>query len=541
MTSLMMPIESTISSIMQFAEKVHASTEIVSVTADHPRHRYTYADAFKRVRKLANALKAFNLLPGDRIATLAWNDFRHLELYYAVGCSGFVCHTINPRLFKEQLEYIINHAEDKVMFTDPLFVPLLESLQAKLPGVNTFIVLTDESHMPETTLPNAQSYEAFIADQSDVFDWPRLSEKDPCSLCYTSGTTGNPKGVMYDHRSTILHAYASSLPDAFALKRGSVVMPVVPMFHVNAWGIPYSTIMAGCKVVFPGPKMADGKILTDLINSERVELSAGVPTVWLALLDYLKASGESVDSLKRVVVGGAACPLSIVETFENKYGVYAEVAWGMTEMSPLGTYNSMLDRSRLTEEEYTKKRLKAGRPVFGVNIKIVDDNNRELPWDGVAFGALKVQGPWVCKGYFRSEESEAHDKDGWFDTGDVATIDPDGYMQITDRSKDVIKSGGEWISSIDLENAAMNHPDVIEAAVIGVSHPKWTERPLLVVVKKENSALNEKDLLSWYDGKVASWWKPNAVEFVDSLPHTATGKLSKKDIRKQFANYTFDD
>ena len=539
MNGLMMDVPATITSLMQFAENVHPNTEIVSVTADNPRHRYTFADAFRRTRKLANALQALGVARGERVGTLAWNDYRHFELYYAVSCAGMVCHTINPRLFAEQIEYIVNHAEDRVLFLDPMFIPLLEPLQSKLPGVKHYVVLTDEQHMPATELPGAISYEALIEPHSDSYDWPALEETAACALCYTSGTTGHPKGVLYNHRSTVLHTYASCLPDALGISRSDVILPIVPMFHVNAWGVPYGAVMAGAKLVFPGPKMGDGETLAALINEERVNLSAGVPTVWLALLNYLVESGKRVDSLKRIVVGGAACPLSIMEDFEEKFGVYTHAAWGMTEMSPVGTFNSRLDRQALGEAEYAKLRVKAGRPIYGVEIKIVDDDNRPLPWDGVAFGALKVRGPWICSEYFKLESSEAHDQDGWFDTGDVATIDADGNMQITDRSKDVIKSGGEWISSIDLENTAVAHPAVAEAAVIGVYHPKWTERPLLLVVKKADAEVSREELLAWFDGKVASWWVPNDVVFVDSLPHTATGKLSKKDIRQQMADYRF--
>ncbi len=539
MNSLMMGTPLTITSIMQFADQIHGRAEVVSVTADNPLHRCTFSEVFKRARQLANALQGFDLPKGARIGTLAWNDYRHLELYYGISCSGYVCHTINPRLFSEQLEYIVNHAEDQLLFIDPLFVPLLESLKEKLPSVRQYVVLTSKQHMVETSLPDAVSYESFIGSHSDDFSWPELNENDPSALCYTSGTTGNPKGVLYDHRSTVLHAYASSLPDGFSLSCNSVVLPIVPMFHVNAWGIPYSAPLTGAKIVFPGPKMADGEMLTKLINSEKVEMSAGVPTVWQALLNYLDTHNEKVDSLKRIVVGGAACPISIMEGFEERYGVYTHAAWGMTEMSPLGTFNAQLDRSALGDEGYSRKRLKAGRPIYGVEMKIVDEQNNELPWDGKAFGALKVRGPWICSGYFKLDNSNAHDNDGWFDTGDVATIDPNGNMQITDRSKDVIKSGGEWISSIALENTAASHPSVAEAAVIGLPHEKWTERPLLLVVTKENERLTREEMLTWFDDKVAKWWIPNDVVFVDSLPHTATGKLDKKVLRGKYTDFQF--
>lgn len=541
MQGLMMDDGLTISAIAEYGQRVYADTPIVSVTADQGRHRYTYREAFQRAKQLANALGRLDISPGDRIATVAWNDYRHFEIYYAVSGSGFVCHTINPRLFSEQIAYIVNHAEDQYIFLDPMFVPLLEALADQLSTVKGYILLTDTAHMPATTLPDVHCYEELIANESFDFEWPRLDEDCASSLCYTSGTTGHPKGVLYSHRSTVLHSYALALPNVFNLQADDVLMPVVPMFHVNAWGSPYAAVMTGTPLVFPGPKMADGKVLAELINDEGVTVSAGVPTIWLALLAYLESSGEQVKSLQRVVVGGAACPLTIMEQFEERYQVYTHSAWGMTEMSPLGTYNPRLDRDSLGAEEYARLRVKAGLPVFGVELKIVDDSNRELPWDGRSFGALKVRGPWVCKSYFKGEGNSSFDPDGWFDTGDVATIDPQGYMAITDRSKDVIKSGGEWISSIDLENAAVGHPGVKEAAVIGVPHAKWSERPLLIVVPAEDAEVDSQALLDWLSDKVARWWLPDACLFVDELPHTATGKISKKDLRLQFADYRLEE
>jgi len=540
MITTMMDQALTISSVMKFADKIYPSQEIISVTADQPYHRYTYADAFKRTRKLANALQALDLEKGDVVATMAWNDHRHFELYYAISCSGMVCHTINPRLFDEQIEYLVEHAEDKWLFIDPIFVPKLEKLQEKMPHLQGFVILTSEDNMPETSLRNAQCYETQIEKYDDKFEWPEFDENTASALCYTSGTTGNPKGVVYSHRSTVLHSYASSLPDAFAISRQDVVMPIVPMFHVNGWGIVYSAPMAGAKLVMPGPKMADGEALTKLINEEQITMSAGVPTVWLALLQYLGDSNKSIDSLKRVTVGGAACPLSIFKTFKEKHDVDVEHAWGMTEMSPLGTYNKMSQKDfELPEEAFTEALLRQGRPIFGVDLRIVDEEGKELPWDGKSTGTVQVRGPFIAQGYHKLDGN--FNQDGWFETGDVANLDLESRMQITDRTKDIIKSGGEWISSIELENLAMNHPDVAEAAVVGVSHEKWTERPLLVVVKKAESKLAAEDILSFFGGKVATWWVPGACEFVEKLPHTATGKLDKKVIREQFKNYLWTD
>jgi acyl-CoA synthetase (AMP-forming)/AMP-acid ligase II len=541
MQSTMMNSPLTITSLMKFADRIHSKSEIVSVTADNPCHRYTYADAFKRVRKLANALEALGAKPGDCIGTLAWNDYRHLELYYAISCSGMVCHTINPRLFPEQLEYIINHAEDGWIFIDVAFVPLLETIQDTMPKVKAFIVLTDEANMPKTTLRNALCYETLISDQPETFNWPELDENTASSMCYTSGTTGEPKGVVYSHRSTILHVYSSSLPDCFALSSREVVMPIVPMFHVNGWGLVYSAPMAGAKIIMPGSKMGDGETLCKLINEHKITSSAGVPTVWLALLQYLQKSGETVPSLQRLTVGGAACPQTIIEQFANKYDVEVQIAWGMTEMSPLGTYNRPTPSEfSLPEDEFMANRLRQGRPLYGVEIRIDDEDGNELPWDGKSSGSVKVRGPWVTQSYFKMDTGGA-DADGWFETGDVAFFTPDGLMQITDRTKDVIKSGGEWISSIDLENCAVNHPKVAEAAVIGVAHEKWTERPLLLAILKEGETLTPAEMLAWFEGKVAKWWIPGDCVFVDSLPHTATGKLSKKDLRETYKDFQWSD
>jgi acyl-CoA synthetase (AMP-forming)/AMP-acid ligase II len=543
MKGLMMERQLLISSIAQHAEKFHGDREIVSVTADNPRHRYTIREAMERARRLANALAKLGVNHGDRVASLAWNDYRHLEVYYGVSGSGFVCHTINPRLFPEQIVYIINHAEDRFICVDAMFLPLLEAVADKIPNVEGFIVMTDEAHMPDTSLPNAMCYETLLAAESPEFDWPEFDERTASALCYTSGTTGNPKGVLYDHRSTVLHAFATLAIDVAGASSRDVVLPVVPFFHVNAWGIPYSAMIAGSKLVLPGPKMGDGEALYELMDSEDVTMALGVPTVWLALLQYTEKAGKRLDKLQRSLVGGAAVPRAMIEAFRDKHGVELRQGWGMTETSPIGTVNTIkAGLEGLSSDEQLDLATKAGRGIFGVELRIVDDNGEELPWDGKAFGALQVRGPWVCSDYFKLEGSGGtHTEDGWFETGDVATVDPEGYVAITDRTKDVIKSGGEWISSIELENTAMGHPAIAEAAVIGVAHPKWTERPLLVVTKAEGEDISKEDLLAYFDGKVATWWIPNDVVFVDELPHTATGKVKKIELRKQFAEYRLPD
>ncbi len=537
MQGLMMDRQLTITSIMEHADNNHPNAEIVSVTCDSPRHRYTYADAFRRTRRLANALIEYGVRPGDRVATFAWNDYRHFELYYGIAGVGAVTHTVNPRLFPDQITYIVNHAEDRLVFVDPLIVPALEKIKDELPSVEAYIILTDDDNMPDTGLKNAQSYESFIGSQPDRIDWPELDEKTACCLCYTSGTTGNPKGVLYHHRSMVLHTLIGISTDCFDLSVRDVVMPVVPMFHVNAWGLAYGAPVAGTKLVFPGPKMGDGATLQALIEEEEVTYSAGVPTVWLNLLKYLDETGRQVGTLKRVVIGGSACPRSIMEEFEERHGVYVNHAWGMTEMSPLGTFNTLKpEMQKLSREEQFAIREKQGRALYGVEMKIVDDENNELPWDGQSTGLLKVRGPFICNDYYNTGiASDVHDGDGWFSTGDVGSIDAEGYLQITDRSKDVIKSGGEWISSIDLENTAVGHPDVAEAAVIGVPHPKWSERPLLIIVRKEGSEVSREAILDWLRDKVAKWWLPDDVVFVDEIPHTATGKIQKTELRKRFA------
>lgn len=545
MQALMMKTQLMISSILKHAEKNYPNREIVSVTADNPRHRYTYKDFANRSRQLSNALDKLGAKFGDRIGTLAWNDYRHLELYYAISGSGMVCHMINPKLFPEQVNYIINHAEDRFLFVDVLVVPLLEALKDHLGKVEGIVVLTSKDCMPETTLPNVYCYEELLSSQSAEFEWPEFDENTASSMCYTSGTTGNPKGVVYSHRSTLLHAYAGSLPDATCASNMETCLPIVPMFHVNAWGIPYAGIMVGSKLVMPGPKMGDGETLQNLIETENVTYSSGVPTIWMALLDYLDQSGKSIESLKTVSTGGAACPRGIIERFTYKHNATVIQGWGMTEMSPLGTLFSLKPgMENYTQEQIIELQCKQGRSVFGVEIKIVDEDNNELPWDGVAFGALKVRGPWIATGYYGLSQEPGSDgcpvdSDGWLNTGDVAIIDPEGFMQITDRTKDVIKTGGEWVSSIDIENAAASHDAIAEAAAIGRYHPRWTERPLLIVVMQEGQSMTSQEIIDYMAESLHKWSVPDDVLFVDELPHTATGKLNKLALREKYKDYQF--
>jgi 3-(methylthio)propionyl---CoA ligase len=536
MHGLMMDKPLLISSLLDYAAKYHGGTEIVSRTVEGPIHRYTYADAEIRAKKLAKALQTLGIQAGDRVATLAWNGYRHYELYYGVSGMGAVCHMVNPRLFAAQIAYIMNHAEDTLVFADLTFLALLEEIAPDVGTVKGFVIMTDEANMPETARPNVYCYETLLAVQDADYDWPQFDELTASSMCYSSGTTGNPKGVLYSHRSTVLHAWAAATPDMLNIAARDTVMPVVPMFHVNAWGLPYTATMVGAKLVMPGLKM-DGESIHELIDTESVTFSAGVPTVWLGLLDYLEKSGKTVPSFERCVIGGSATPRAMIIDMEEKYDVHVLHAWGMTEMSPLGTVNwPKHGMENETDAERIGRRVKQGRPCYGVDMKIVNDANESLPEDGEAFGELKARGFWVCSEYYRGE-GESHDADGWFATGDVSTIDADGYMQITDRSKDVIKSGGEWISSIELENIAVGHPGVFEAAVVGIAYPKWDERPLLVVVRNEGSTVTREELLAYYGDKVAKWWIPDDVTFVDELPHTATGKLLKMELRARFEGH----
>ena len=537
MHGLMMDVPLLISGLIRHADLNHGDTEIVSRTVEGDIHRYTYRDAHRRARRLAKALAALGVRPADRVGTLAWNGFRHYELYYAISGMGAVINTVNPRLFAEQIVYISNHAENVALFFDPTFVPLVEKLAPRLQSVRHYVLMTERAHMPKGSA--YLCYEELLEKQDDALEWPTFDERTAAALCYTSGTTGNPKGTLYTHRSTIIHAYGAALPDALNLSARDCVLPVVPMFHANAWSLPYGCTMVGAKMVFPGPHL-DGKSVYDLIEQEKVTLSAGVPTVWLMLLQHLAAHKLRFSTLERTVIGGSACPPAMLRKFQEDYGVRVFHAWGMTEMSPLGTVGTLkAKQAQLDKEAQLAIQAKQGRGIFGVDMKIVDEEGRELPWDGKRFGNLMVRGPWIASGYFKGEGGEVL-REGWFPTGDVATIDPDGYMQITDRSKDVIKSGGEWISSIDLENIAIEHPAIAEAAVIGVKHAKWDERPIVVAVKRPGQEVSKDELLRFYEGKIAKWWMPDDVVFVKELPHTATGKLSKLTLRQQFQDFRLD-
>ncbi len=526
-----------ISSLIEFAARHHADAEIVSRRVEGDVHRYTYRDAGLRSRQVANAIDALGIAQSDRVATLAWNGYRHFELYFGVSGSGRVVHTINPRLPADQIAWIVNHAEDRVLCFDMTFLPIVKAVWSKCPTVKTWVALCDASALPaDTGVAGLVSYEAWIAGHASTYDWPQLDERSAAALCYTSGTTGNPKGALYSHRSTVLHAFGAAMPDAMSLSARDSVLPVVPMFHVNAWGTPYAAAMTGAKLVFPGGAL-DGKSVYELIESEGVTLAAGVPTVWLGLLNHMAAAGLRFSTLNRTVIGGSACPPAMIKTFKDQYNVVVLHAWGMTEMSPLGTVCNLKGKQlALPPDEQMKVLVKQGRAIFGVEMKIVDPAGAELPWDGVASGDLLVKGPWIVSGYFKGEGGDPL-HNGWFPTGDVALIDADGFLQITDRSKDVIKSGGEWISSIDIENVAMAHPAVAMAACIAVAHPKWDERPLLVVVKKPGAEATAADILRFYEGRVAKWQVPDDVAFVDSIPLGATGKMLKLKLREQFKNH----
>jgi 3-(methylthio)propionyl---CoA ligase len=541
MLGLMQQQPLLISWLLKHAARHHGNAEVVSAMGSGAVYRTTWAETERRARQLARALQGLGVTTQDRVGTLAWNDYRHLEVYYATSGMQAICHTINPRLAPDDIAYIINHAGDAALFIDPAFAPLICGIAAKITGsVRAVVVMCDAAAMPALELPGGMSlhcYDQLMSAADDDFEWPAFDENTASALCYTSGTTGRPKGVLYSHRSTVIHAYAVALPDVMGLGATSRILPVVPMFHVNAWGIPYAAALTGAALILPGRHL-DGASLARIFNDERVTMSCGVPTVWLGLLQHLRASGERLATVKPIMTGGSAAPPLLIEAFRDEHGVAVEHGWGMTELSPVGTYNAPKPaQADLTGEPAVRHMLKQGRVLPGIDMKIVDGNGRELPWDGKQFGDLMVRGPWVCNGYFGDAPGSACDADGWFATGDVATIDPDGYMEITDRSKDVIKSGGEWISSITLENIAVSHPDVAEAAVVAATHPKWDERPLLLVVPRPGHTIDPESVLQIYQGQVAKWWLPDAVVAVDALPHTATGKLLKTDLRTRYRDY----
>jgi acyl-CoA synthetase (AMP-forming)/AMP-acid ligase II len=537
MLGLMQDWPLLIHKVIDHAAGQHGERKVISRSVEGPMHEIGYGQVRLRALQLARRLERDGIALGDRVATLAWNTWRHLEAWYGITGLGAIYHTVNPRLFEDQIVYIVNHAEDRLMMLDLTFVPLMEKLQERVPTIERFVVLTDAAHMPATSLRNAVAYEDYIAECDADFTWRSFDENTAAGLCYTSGTTGNPKGVLYSHRSNVLHAMAMLPVEAFGLSAADRVLPIVPLFHANSWSLAFSAPMSGASMVMPGAKL-DGASVYEMIETHGVTCSAAVPTVWLGLLAYLEQTGKPLTRLKRVFIGGSACPRAMTEAFERNYGVNVVHAWGMTEMSPVGSVCFVKpELGHLTGDALYDLKMKQGYAFFTVEMKIADDAGKDLPHDGKTFGRLKVRGPAVTKGYFRGEGGEILDRAGFFDTGDVATIDPNGYMQITDRAKDVIKSGGEWISSIDLENLAVGHPDVAEAAVIGIAHSKWDERPLLVVVAKTGVNPTRESILAYMEGKIAKWWMPDDVVFVEAIPHTATGKIQKTTLRDRFKDY----
>ncbi|WP_345932807.1 long-chain fatty acid--CoA ligase [Tistrella bauzanensis] len=527
-----------ISSIIEHAARCHGGTEIITRTIEGPIHRSSYGEINRRAKRLANALAALGVHVGDRVATLAWNTHRHYELYFGVSGSGAVLHTVNPRLFRDQIAYIMNHADDRVVFVDPNLVQVAESVAADLPGVTTWVILADADQMPETTLPGALCYETLIAAQPEDYVWPDLDENTAATLCYTSGTTGNPKGVLYSHRSTVLHGLISlSVDSTIAASAADTILVLVPLFHANAWGVPYAAAMAGAKLVFPGSRL-DAPSMVALINGEGVTVSGGVPTIWFSYLQHLDQNpGDRPTTLKRIFVGGSALPRTLMERFDSELGVTMIHAWGMTETSPIVTVALPLARhAGLPADAMRTLRLTQGRPVFGTEVRIVGEDGGIIAHDGRTPGHVQVRGPWIVKGYFGRDEP-AVDAESWFPTGDVGTIDADSFLRLTDRTKDVIKSGGEWISSIEIENEAVSYPGVLEAAVIGVSHPRWQERPLLIVTRRADAEFTPQDVLDHLKPRIASWWMPDDVVVLDELPHTATGKIWKLKLRETFKDY----
>ena len=533
-----------ISSLIEHAATFHPDTEVVSRLPEGGTRRSNWAEVRDRSKQVANAMTELGIQSGDRVGTLAWNSDRHLALFYGVSGAGAVLHTVNPRLYPEQIAYIVNHAEDQVLFFDITFASLVAQLAPQLTTVRTFIAMTDREHMPDIDVPNLRCFDELIGSQPTAYTWPEFDERNASSLCYTSGTTGNPKGVLYSHRSTVLHALMELSRDAFDVNSGSSLLLIVPMFHANAWGTPYAAPLVGARLVLPGPHL-DGKSVYELMKQERVNFAQGVPTVWMMLFSYLDEHPE-IDpreiGLQIAGVGGAALSQGMLERFERDFGARVLQGWGMTETSPIGVINTLLPKhAGLTPDELLHVKLKQGRGVWGVELKIVDDDGNPLPWDGKAFGEIYLRGPWIASGYFKGEGGNKLDDEGYFPTGDIATIDTDGYVQLVDRAKDVIKSGGDWISSIDLENAATGHPAIAEAAVIGVPHPKWQERPLLLAVQRPGHTITREELLEYLAGEVAKWWLPNDVVFVDELPHTATGKLLKIALREQYRDHQLPD
>lgn len=521
----MMPTQLTITMMMNHGQRRFSNTPVVSITHDDNEHNCTLGDVFERAAQLAHFFNKYQLPSGARIGTLAWNDYRHLELYFGVACYGAVCHTINPRLHPEQITFIVNDARDEILFIDPMFIDLIRPIREHLHSVNYIVVLSGDEALLEGLDKDWLLYEDIIAFNDTQYDWPELDENMACSLCYTSGTTGNPKGVLYSHRSIVLHAMAEIAPDAVGVSWHDAILPVVPMFHVNAWGLPYVAAITGCKLVFAGPKTADAETLSHLFEKHQVTITAGVPTVWKLLRDYLEGHEIKLTSLKKLMVGGSAMPPGLYQYFEQQQNLRVIHLWGMTELTPMGTVNHTQPHgmSEQPEQEQLAHKLRQGYPAFGVELKIVNDEGKSLPWDGETSGNLLARGPWVVNQYFNSPDTNLHG--GWFDTGDIACMTPDGSMKITDRKKDVIKSGGEWISSIDIENAMMLHPKVAMAAVIGVNHPRWDERPLLIIEKNAHEALSLHDVHTWLSGKVAKWWFPDDITYVEALPLTATGKV----------------
>lgn len=525
------------SKVIDHAATYHPLREVVSRSVEGPMHRTNYREVRARAMKLAQRLGREGIKLGDRVATLAWNTWRHLECWYGIVGIGAIYHTLNPRLFPEQIAWIMNDAEDRIIFADVTFMPILEAIAPNVPSLEKIVVLTDAANMPETKLANVVAYEEWLAEADGDFAWKEFDENTAAGMCYTSGTTGNPKGVLYSHRSNLLHSMIAQQPDAMGLSSRDRVLPIVPLFHANGWGLAFSCPMAGAAMIMPGARM-DGASVYEILTTEKVTFSAAVPTVWLMLLQHLEKVGGELPDLKKVVIGGSACPRAVTQKFQEVYGVQVIHAWGMTEMSPLGSLCTIKPEYQdLTGDALLDIEEKQGHPPFAVEMKVTDDENVERPWDGKTFGRLKVRGPAVASSYYKGTGAEAFDEDGWFDTGDVAHMDQHGYMQITDRAKDVIKSGGEWISTIDLENLAVGHPDVAEAAVIGLAHPKWDERPLMVIVRKEGRNVSREDILAYLEGKIAKWWMPDDVAFVDEIPHTATGKIQKMTLRDQFRDY----